>query len=192
MCHLHLAMARKVGLRVDLAVMRKWHTDFGRNLCKTLWSLYAEREVALCSAQIGVRSLTMSLSSSFPCWILEEKGMLEGWEWDSISTALAHCDLCTSLSEFSAFCFVGVFFQKTGAAKSSWPLRGCWACVVFLGKAASLLFSCPCVKGAENPSERGQWLDAGQGQAGPDGFSALVLFCCCPLVCPGCNQSHAS
>lgn len=37
--------------------------------------------------------------------------MLEGQEWDSISTALAHCELYTSLVKFSFFSIY--FFLKT-------------------------------------------------------------------------------
>lgn len=44
--------------------------------------------------------------------------MPEGREWDSIATP-AHCEFCMSLGEFSAFCFLSVFFEETGAAKPS-------------------------------------------------------------------------
>lgn len=42
--------------------------------------------------------------------------MLEGREWDSISTALVHCELHTSLVKFSAFSVV--FFFKKQSSKT--------------------------------------------------------------------------
>lgn len=89
------------------------HSDLGgadrHDFSKTLWYLCAEMEAGLCSAQIGVGSLMMcwSLFSSFPYWVLEEKVLLEGWEWDGSSAAPGPCKLCRQ--ELSAF---SVYFSK--------------------------------------------------------------------------------
>lgn len=85
---------------------------------------------------------------------------------------------------------VSVYFCRTRKQQTLHAsLRGCWARVVSLGRAGSLLFSCPVVKEAENPSELGRWLDAGQGQAGAEPFCAGFVLLLVSRFAPAAIQA---
>lgn len=99
-----------LGPVVDLSGRRKQFTlIFGGILQDPAQSVRREGNCFVLGSQLHVGSLTLSGSflSSFLCRVLEEKVTLEGQEWDSISAALAHCELYTPLVKFSAF---SVFF----------------------------------------------------------------------------------
>lgn len=115
------------------------------DLWETLWCLYTEREAALCSALIGVQSVMMcwSLSSSFPCWVLEKYSNDGGRAAGGTASLLpwpvrAQC----ILGQDPRFLLSQCIFPQTGSSKHCHAsLRGCWALVVLLGKAGSFAFT---------------------------------------------------